>query len=35
MGPFSKNFDYSLKRDHEQNSFERRDYESVNEKTIS
>ena len=31
MGPFSKNFDFNLRRDHKK-SYDRRDYESVDEK---
>ena len=32
MGPFSKNFDFNLRRDHKKNSYDRRDCESVDEK---
>ena len=33
MRPFSKNFDFNLRRDHQKISFERRVYESVDEKS--
>ena len=29
--PFSRHFDFNLRRDHQKISFERRDYESVDE----
>ena len=32
MGPFSKNVDFNLRRDHQKNSY--RDYESVDEKSL-
>ena len=37
MASFSKNFDFDLRRDHQKkkNSYERRDYESVDEKSLS
>ena len=35
MRSFSKNFDFNLRRDHQKNSYERRDYESVDEKSLS
>ena len=34
MAPFSKNVDYNLRRDHPKISYERRDYESVDEKSL-
>ena len=34
MGPFSKIFDFNLRRDHKKNPNERRDYESVGEKKL-
>ena len=35
MAPFSRHFDFNLRRDHQKISFERRDYESVDEKSLS
>ena len=35
MGPFSKNFDFNLRRDIKLISYERRDYESVDENSTS
>ena len=35
MAPFSIHFDFNLRRDHQKISFERRDYESVDEKSLS
>ena len=36
MGPFSKNFHFNLRRDHKKKkSNERRDYDSVDEKSLS
>ena len=35
MGSFSKNFDFNLRKDHQKNFYERRDYESVDEKIQS
>ena len=32
MVPLNKNFDFNLRKDHYRNSYERRDYESVDEK---
>ena len=31
----AKIFDFNLRRDHQKNSYERRDYESVDEKILS
>ena len=31
MAPLSKNFDFNLRRDHQKISYERRDYESVDD----
>ena len=35
MALCSKNFDFNLRRDHQKISFERLDYESVDEKNLS
>ena len=35
IGPLSKNFDFNLRRDHKKKSYERHDYESVDEKSLS
>ena len=35
MASFSKTFDFNFRRDHQKNSYERRDYESVDEKSLS
>ena len=35
MASFSKTFDFNLRRDHQKISYERRDYESVDEKSLS
>ena len=35
MGSFSKSFYFNLRRDNEKISYERRDYESVDEKSLS
>ena len=36
MASFSKTFDFNLRRDHQKKiSYERRDYESVDEKSLS
>ena len=35
MEPFSKNFDFNLRRDLQKYSYERRDYESGDEKNLS
>ena len=35
MASFSKTFDFILRRDHQKISYERRDYESVDEKSLS
>ena len=32
---FSQNFDFNLRRDQQKNSYERRDYESADEKILS
>ena len=34
-GPFHQNFNSILRRDHQKNSYERRAYESVDEKSLS
>ena len=34
MELLSKNFNFNLRRDHQKNSYERRDYESVDEKSL-
>ena len=34
MASLSKKFDINLRRDHKKNSCERRDYESVDEKSL-
>ena len=35
MVPFSKNFNFNFDKEHQKNSYERRDYESVDEKSLS
>ena len=35
MAPFSKTFDFNFRRDHKKKSYERRYYESVDEKGLS
>ena len=35
MEPLSKKFEFNLKRDYQNISYERRDYESVDEKSLS
>ena len=35
MLSFSKNFDFNLRRDHQNNFYERRDYEAVDEKLLT
>ena len=35
MATFTKNFDFNLRRDYQKNSYERRAYESVDEKSLS
>ena len=35
MGPFSIFFYFNLRRDHQKNLYERRDFESVDEKNLS
>ena len=35
MGSLSKNFDINLRRDLQKSSYERRNYESVEEKSLS
>ena len=35
MASLSKNFDFNLRRDHQKISYDRRDYESVDEKSQS
>ena len=35
MASFSKTFDFNLRRDNQKISYERRDYESVDEKSLS
>ena len=32
---YCQNFDFKIWRDHQKNSYERRDYESVDEKSLS
>ena len=32
---YCQNFDFKIRRDHKKNSYERRDYESVDEKSLS
>ena len=34
MASFSETFDFNLRRDHQKNSYERLDYESVDEKSL-
>ena len=34
MASFSKTFDFNFRRDHQKISYERRDYESVEEKSL-
>ena len=35
MGPFRENFDFILRRDRQKISYERLDYESVDERSLS
>ena len=35
MAQFNKNFGFNLRRDHQKIFYERRDYESVDEKSLS
>ena len=35
MASFSQNLDFNLRRDHQKTFYERRDYESVDEKSLS
>ena len=35
MASFSKTFDFNFRRDYQKKSYERRDYESVDEKSLS
>ena len=32
---YCQNFDFKIRRDHQKKSYERRDYESVDEKSLS
>ena len=35
MNSYCQNFDFKIRRDHQKISYERRDYESVGEKSLS